>query len=502
MVEPYTSRLAAACSLGRVYIVGGGPGRSGLLTVRARQVLAQADVILYDRLLSPRVLSFASSESQFVDVGKEAGRHTMNQREINERLVAEAMQGKVVVRLKGGDPYVLGRGAEEAETCQIAGVPFEVIPGISSSVAVPLFAGIPVTHRRAATGFSVVTGHRSEDMMDAVAVPQYGDRDQTLIVLMGLQHIERIVAQLREAGRDQHTPVACIRWGTRSTQETVVGTLANIQEKVAFLQIKPPAILVVGEVVRYRSTLQWFERQPLMGQRILVAGDTREQARAVGDDLEALGAEVVDVSVQQARSAELSIIEALFSAPAPVDGSLQFHRISAVHGFFNAFAQLGLDCRRLAAYRIGAVHTEIARILLHYGIVPDFVEGIDGRPTATPIARMDGEDISIWSAGAKVRALSFMNRADSREQLDAIWKLCEVPFDLCYALSDEALEFVQGADSRLPKNSFPNTIVFRYEDSHDLRARRGVFYPVARSNDDLRAFIVDRTPREMQVKSG
>lgn len=485
---------------GRVYLVGGGPGRSSLLTVRGRQVLSEADIILYDRLLAPRILSFASPQSQFVDVGKEAGRHTLQQDEINERLIAEALHGKVVVRLKGGDPFVLGRGAEEAEACQRAGVAFELIPGISSSVAVPLFAGIPVTHRQVATGFTVVTGHRSEGAAESIDVAQYGNRDHTLIILMGLRHLESIVEQLLAAGRSEHTPVACIRWGTRSTQETLVATLADIVEKVSVGKVQPPAVLVVGEVVRYRSTLQWFERQPLMGQRILVVGDTGKQARVVGDELEALGAEVVDVSVEQARELDVLRLKAFLLAPAPVDASLLFHRTAAVHGFFHTFSQLCLDYRRLASYRIGAVHAEVARTLAQYGIVADFVDATDGsqdgkqRPWAT-------EDVSIWSHGRKVNALHFINALGGQEKFEAIWRLCESPFDLCYALSDEALEFIQGADSLLPKHYMPDRIVFRYADSQRVRARRGALYPVAYSGDDLCTLLYDEKAREMRVKS-
>jgi len=239
----------------KVYLIGAGPGDPGLITVKGLTYLRQADVILYDRLVHPQLLAEASSAAELIDVGKEPKLHRRPQNEINDLLIAKAREGKTVVRLKGGDPFVFGRGGEEAQALAEAGIPFEVIPGVTSAIAVPAYAGIPVTHRDFASTFTVVTGHTCgpDSVIDWEALPKSG----TLVFLMGVRHLPEIVEQLVAHGRAPETPAAVIEWGTTTAQVVVRGILADIAEKSR--EIGPPATLIVGEVVKLSEQLTWFD---------------------------------------------------------------------------------------------------------------------------------------------------------------------------------------------------------------------------------------------------
>jgi uroporphyrin-III C-methyltransferase len=244
---------------GIVYIVGGGPGDPGLITVKGLDCLRRADVVLYDRLVAQELLTEASAHAEMIDVGKEPRRHRRSQAEINTLLIEKARAGKIVVRLKGGDPFVFGRGGEECQALAEAGVRYEVVPGVSSAIAVPAYAGIPVTQRGVTTAFTVVAGHTgaSDSTIDWEAVSRIG----TIVFLMGVEHLPEIVPQLIAYGRASNTPVALIQEGTTPNQLVVTGTLADIVEKARAL--RPPAVLIVGEVVRLQEQLQWFAPQAL-----------------------------------------------------------------------------------------------------------------------------------------------------------------------------------------------------------------------------------------------
>src|SRR5690349_6833436 len=244
---------------GVVYIVGGGPGDPGLITVKGLNALRRADVVLYDRLAAPELLDEAPAHAERIDVGKEPRKHRRSQAEINDLLIEKAREGKIVVRLKGGDPFVFGRGGEECQALAEAGVRYEVIPGVSSAIAVPAYAGIPVTQRGVTTAFTVVAGHTgaSDSTIDWEAVSRIG----TIVFLMGVEHLPEIVKQLIAHGRGIDTPAALIQEGTTRNQFVLISTLADIVENTP--QIRPPAVLVVGEVVRYHEQLDWFLPQAL-----------------------------------------------------------------------------------------------------------------------------------------------------------------------------------------------------------------------------------------------
>jgi uroporphyrin-III C-methyltransferase len=243
-----------------VHLVGAGPGDPDLLTLKAHRLLSSAGAVVHDRLVDPRVLALASPTATRIDVGKEPGRQQLSQSEINDLLVRLARQGHSVVRLKGGDPFVFGRGGEEALALARAGIPFEVVPGVSAALAVPAYAGIPVTHRGRASAVTVVTGHGC-DGASSLDWGTLASPDATLVVLMGLANLPTIVARLQEAGRSPKTPVAVVQDGTRPGQRTVDGTLENIAARVAAAGIASPATIVIGEVVSLRDHLSWFPEQ-------------------------------------------------------------------------------------------------------------------------------------------------------------------------------------------------------------------------------------------------
>jgi uroporphyrinogen III methyltransferase/synthase len=240
--------------VGKVYLVGAGPGDPELITLKGRRVLEEAEVVVYDRLANPRLLRYAPAGAEQIYVGKRAAAYSVPQTEITELLIAHARAGRIVCRLKGGDPFVFGRGGEEAEALAAAGIPFEIVPGVTSAIAVPAYAGIPVTHRGACAAMAIVTGHEDPGKPGSLLGWQELARGvDTLVFLMGVKNLPHVVEQLLSHGRPPETPVALIRWGTYPAQETLTGTLATIQSKVEGRQFDPPAIMVVGEVVRLRG---------------------------------------------------------------------------------------------------------------------------------------------------------------------------------------------------------------------------------------------------------
>ena len=246
--------------LGKVYLVGAGPGDPGLITVRGLELLRTAQVIVYDQLVNPVLLEEAPPLASKIYAGKQAGRHCVAQEEINEVLINYACRGYDVIRLKGGDPFVFGRGGEEVEALADAGVPFEVVPGVSSAVAVPAYAGIPLTHRKIASSFAVVTGHEARKAQSSIDWAKLATAVDTLVILMGLSNLSFIASKLLAYGRSPDTPVALIRWGTTNEQETIIGTLGDIVEKSAGLQA--PVVIVVGDVVSLADKLQWYTLPP------------------------------------------------------------------------------------------------------------------------------------------------------------------------------------------------------------------------------------------------
>ncbi|MFT9848729.1 uroporphyrinogen-III C-methyltransferase [Aneurinibacillus sp. REN35] len=249
-------------SYGKVYLVGAGPGDPKLITVRGVELLQQADVVVYDRLASPKLLDYAKDTAERIYCGKQADHHSLPQPEINRVIVEKALEGKEVVRLKGGDPFIFGRGGEEAEACIEAGIVYEVVPGITSGIAAPAYAGIPVTHRDYASSVAFITGHKAEGKDQAgIEWGKLVGAVHTLVFYMGVGNLGDIVKNLRKHGQTKDTPVALVRWGTCEEQETLVGTLETIVDQVQQARFRSPAVIVVGDVVRLREKLAWYEQK-------------------------------------------------------------------------------------------------------------------------------------------------------------------------------------------------------------------------------------------------
>ncbi len=278
---------------GKIYLIGAGPGDPGLFTIRGKECLEKADVIVYDYLVNPRLLQFAKEKSEIIYVGKKSGHKEMLQEDINRLLVNKAKEGKTVARLKGGDPFIFGRGGEEAEEIFKAEIPFEIVPGVTSVSAVPAYAGIPITHRDFTSSFAVVTGHEDPTKEEASIPWESLAHIRTVVFLMGVVNIEENMERLIKFGKPPDTPVALITWGTLPKQRTITGTIGEIGRIVKEKKVIPPAIVVVGEVVGLRETLNWFETKPLFGKKVIVTR-TRIQASVLVKLLEEQGAEAIE----------------------------------------------------------------------------------------------------------------------------------------------------------------------------------------------------------------
>lgn len=359
---------------GKVYLVGAGPGDAKLITVKGLECIRKADVLVYDRLASPRLLKQMKSGGEKIYVGKLPDRHTMKQEEINQLLVDLALEGKTVVRLKGGDPTIFGRVGEEAELLRQNGIYYEIVPGITSAISVPAYAGIPVTHRDYASSLSIITGHESPDKLDhSIHWDKVTNATGTLVFLMGVAKIGYISGQLIKHGRPPETPVALVRWGTRAEQETLTGTLADIEAKVIAADFKPPAVIVVGEVVRQRQQLMWAEALPLFGKRIVVTR-ARSQASELVDRIEELGGEpyefpVIETVMPEDAGKKAAIASALGALEAY--DWVFFTSPNGVEFFWRHLAELKVDIRGLHRARIGAVGPATAAALAERGLVAE-----------------------------------------------------------------------------------------------------------------------------------
>ncbi|WP_241674941.1 uroporphyrinogen-III C-methyltransferase [Paenibacillus luteus] len=359
---------------GKVYLVGAGPGDPKLITVRGLECLEACDVVVYDRLASPRLLRHVKPGTERIYVGKLPDRHTMKQEEINQLLVDLALEGKTVTRLKGGDPTIFGRVGEEAELLYDHGIEFEIVPGITSAIAVPAYAGIPVTHRDLASSLSIITGHESPDKLDrSIHWDKVTNATGTLIFLMGVAKIGYIAGQLIKHGKPPETPVALIRWGTRVEQRTVVGTLETIEAIVREANFKPPAVIVVGEVVLQREKLQWYERKPLFGLRVLVTR-ARAQASELADQIELLGGEPCEFPViETIEPSDPAVIEAMREQLEQAEkyNWLMFTSVNGVEYFFGWLRKFQIDVRRFHGARLAAVGPKTAAALAQRGLVAE-----------------------------------------------------------------------------------------------------------------------------------
>ncbi len=360
---------------GCVYLVGAGPGDPGLITVRGRDLLRIADAVVYDNLAARSLLAEARPDAEMIYVGKQAAAHTMRQPDINALLVKLGSAGKQVVRLKGGDPFVFGRGGEEALELVAAGVAFEVVPGITAGIAALAYAGIPITHRNVTSSMALITGHETPDKEESdLDYETLANWPGTLGFYMGVKNLPKIAASLIAHGKAPATPAALVRWGTTPRQETVTGTLETITEIATAAGIKPPALIVVGHVVSLREKISWFENRPLFGKKIVVTR-ARLQASRVTAQLAALGAEVLELPAIKIEPPE---------DPAPLDQAVSeissydwviFTSANGVDAFFGALDRAGLDSRALAGVKICVIGPGTAARLEQFGLKKDAQPG-------------------------------------------------------------------------------------------------------------------------------
>ncbi|MGD9316779.1 MAG: uroporphyrinogen-III C-methyltransferase [Anaerolineae bacterium] len=358
---------------GFVSLIGAGPGDPGLLTLRGAEALAGADVVVHDYLANPALLAHARPEAELIYVGKKAGSHTCSQEEINALLVDRASAGLRVARLKGGDPFVFGRGGEEALALVDAGLPFEVIPGVTSAVAAPAYAGIPVTHRGLASSFAVITGHEDPAKEEsAIDWARLATGTDTLVFLMGVGNLPQIVAKLMAHGRPPETPVALVRWGTMPSQQVVSGTLADIVDRVRTANLRPPAVTIVGQVAGLRQQLHWFEDRPLYGQRVLVTR-TRQQASALSVRLRALGAEAIELpTISISTPDDRAPLDRAIAEVSSYDWII-FTSVNGVGHFWEQLTGARLDARALHGVKLAAIGPATAARLEECGLRADYI---------------------------------------------------------------------------------------------------------------------------------
>ena len=357
----------------KVYLVGAGPGDPELITVKGLECIKKADVLIYDFLASPFLLKHASTHTEIIYVGKKGGDHTLSQDRINALIVEKAKSGSTVTRLKGGDPFIFGRGGEEAEVLIQAGIPFEIVPGVTSAIAAPAYAGIPLTHRKFTSTVAFVTGH--EDPAKEASSIDWASLVKgigTLVFLMGVKNLPHIADRLLSHGMDPETPVALVRWGTTARQFTVTGTLDTIAERVKATGLKPPAIIVVGHVVTLRETMKWFENRPLMGRRIVVTR-AREQASDLVKRLSDLGAECIECpTIETVPTDDTKPLDTAIDNLSSYEW-LIFTSVNGVNFFFNRLFAKNKDVRALNHVHTAVIGPATAKRLFDFGLKSDIV---------------------------------------------------------------------------------------------------------------------------------
>jgi uroporphyrinogen III methyltransferase/synthase len=391
---------------GKVFLVGAGPGAEDLISLKGIECIKKADVIIYDFLANKKFLNYAKDGAEKIYVGKKGSCHTLKQPDINRLIVEKALQGNVVTRLKGGDPYIFGRGGEEAEELVKEGIEFEVVPGITAGVAASAYAGIPLTHRDFTSTVAFVTGHERDDTeYSKIHWDKISTGIGTIVFYMGVKNLPNIVKNLIENGREPDTPIALIRWGTHPVQKTVVGTLENIVQKVEEAKLTAPAIIVVGEVVKLRETLRWFDKKPLFGKNIIITR-AREQASELTKILSDYGANVIEFpTIEIVEPDDFTELDKAINNLRDYNW-LIFTSVNGVKLFFKRLYFHKKDVRELYGIKVCAIGPKTAKTFNEFGIYPDVIpekyqaeyvisalekEGINGKRFLLPRAKVARE---------------------------------------------------------------------------------------------------------------
>jgi uroporphyrinogen III methyltransferase/synthase len=445
---------------GIVYLVGAGPGDPGLVTVKGRSYLERCDALVYDKLANPILIDLASPEADRFYVGKSSGRHTLSQDEINQLLVKLASEGKTVVRLKGGDPFIFGRGGEEAEALVEAGLDFEVIPGVTAAIAAAAYAGIPVTHRSAASTFVLVTGHEDPTKDESAIDFQALSRMDSIAFYMGVKNLAANVQRLLDAGMDPQTPTAMVRRGTHPDQRTVISTLGTIAEDAAEAGIGPPAITIIGNVVSYRENLRWFDKKPLFGKTVIVTR-TRRQASDLSRRLSELGAHVIEsptIAIEPAKSYE-ETDDAL--ANIGRYDWLALTSENGVNAMIDRLKALGKDGRALAGVRIAAIGPTTAEALRKNFLEPDclpdeFVAEALARTLKDKLGDLSGARFLLLRADIARPALRVALKSSGAEVDDiAIYRTVrprDLPDGVRKALAEDDVDWITFTSSSTVNN--------------------------------------------------
>jgi uroporphyrinogen III methyltransferase/synthase len=499
-----------------VYLVGAGPGDPRLITIRGKMLLERAEVLIYDYLASRKLLKYVPKDAELIYAGKRGGvKHTHTQEEINQMLVDRALAGRRVVRLKGGDPFIFGRGGEEIEALVKAGIAFEVVPGVTSATAAATYAGIPITHREYTSTVAFVTGHEDPSKPNSnIAWDKLATGVGTIVIYMGIKNLKSITEKIIKYGRDPLTPVAVVRWASTSEQRTVVGNLENIAEVVQKNNIKPPSLVVIGEVVSLRDTINWYEKRALFGRRIVVTR-TREQASELVNLLENYGAECIEfptISMEPVDSYEI-----LDRALAEIDTYqwILFTSINAVDYFLKRLFDLGKDVRFLKGPKIAAVGKVTAEALVAHGIKADLLPeeftgdglaealiktGVKGLHILIPRALKAGEILpeSLSSAGAEVTVApvyqNVLPASSTGEQLKG---------ELSLALQEKTVDMITFTSSSTVKNFATLMEIETPEDMRKLMTGVAVatIGPVTAKTAENLGLKIDVQPAEYTIQN-
>ncbi len=358
---------------GKVYLIGGGPGDPGLITVKGKECIQKADVVVYDYLASSTLLNYAGKDAEVLYVGKKGGDHTLSQEKINDLIVEKALEGKTVARLKGGDPFIFGRGGEEAHELIQSGVDFEIVPGVTSAISAPAYAGIPLTHREFTSSVSIITGHEDPTKNKSnMNWENIAKNNGTLVFLMGVKNLPNITKKLIENGKSPQTPIALVRWGTTTKQRTVTGTLETIVENVKKAGLKSPSVIVIGGVVTLRDSMKWFENRPLLGKQVIVTR-AREQASDLVKLLYDLGGECIECpTIKVEWPEDKSKIDSAIHNLSSYDW-IVFTSVNGVSFFFERLFEIGLDVRALNNLRAASIGPATSKRLLDFGIKSDII---------------------------------------------------------------------------------------------------------------------------------
>ncbi|MGD2036409.1 MAG: uroporphyrinogen-III C-methyltransferase [Desulfobacterales bacterium] len=443
----------------KVYLVGAGPGDPGLITVHGRACIQSADVIIYDYLASPALLKYARKSAELIYVGKKGGDHTLSQDEINALIVQKAKSGGIVCRLKGGDPYIFGRGGEEAEVLFNAGISFEIVPGITSAIAAAAYAGIPLTHRKLASTVAFITGHEDPAKEETgINWSSLATGIGTLVFFMGVKNLPNITKNLIDHGKPPDTPVALIRWGTTPRQQTVSGTLGTIVEKARAAALKAPAIIVVGDVVNLRQSLKWFESRPLLGKRIVVTR-ARQQASDLVKLLSDQGAECLEYpTIKIVPPTDSQPLKKAVESLSAYDW-IVFTSVNGVIYFFKQLFAAGKDVRALGRMQTAAIGPATAGQLLEYGLTSDIVpQTYRAESVVEAFAKVKLKDKKILLPRAKEarpilpKELKKMGAAVDEIAAYETLKEAENTVDLVQNLKDNHIDLITFTSSSTVKN--------------------------------------------------